>query len=97
MQVTPKPLSKDDFAMIDRIINAPAIHNGTQFTLAELSGFAELARSIILAEIFWREAVKNSREGYEGENGASFCFFCGGYEANQEFNHKPTCPWVLSQ
>ncbi len=61
----------------------------------------EFVDELILAEAYWREAVKKTREEVDESDGchAPQCFFCNGQRSYGEDNvkHDADCPWLLAQ
>lgn len=76
----PKPLTKDQRESAEYLVDeSRSLHS-------------EQIRTLLAAEAYWREAVKNCSEEHGDERRCAFCFVPIDMSA-----HKPDCAWVLAQ
>jgi hypothetical protein len=89
----PRPLTKEERAEIEMQFAECHIEDSESwFTGGEM-------RSMLAAEQYWREAVKNAEWKNEDEVGCD-CRFCGWANScrdDEHGEHKPDCPWVKAQ
>ena len=87
--MTPKPLTKEDREEVDRL--AQTAH------AAIYDDVVDAIDSLLAAEAYWREAVKNSLPMHDNGMAWQCCVFCETQNNEGVFAHAVDCPWLLAQ